>query len=289
MIISVIEMNKKGLLGLMSLLLIAVIGLFIYLDHSNNSDLGFDSSSDLQMYFFEAGKADCTLIKQGDTVILIDTGEIDLGSTIISFLEDNDIDCIDDLILTHFDKDHIGSAAVILNTVEVKQVYTSNVPKDSSYYDNYLEALANNGLEATIVTEEITLNAGELMIKIEGPSKIYEKNESNNSSLITSIYYKDQSFLFTGDIQNDRIKDFISENNETYDLIKIPYHGHYQKQLGKLLNNVDPQYAIITSSDEENEDSETLSLLKEKECSYYLTRKGPVLAVSDGDTIKITQ
>ena len=54
------------------------------------------------------------------------------------------------------------------------------------------------------------------------------------------------------DSQNDRIKDYLSEHgSDTYDFIKIPYHGHYQKKLDNLLETVKPSYAVITCSNNE--------------------------------------
>ena len=61
-----------------------------------------------------------------------------------------------------------------------------------------------------------------------GPTDIYDSNESNNSSLIVSINYSDTNYLFMGDSQNNRIKDYLNQHNNEYDFIKIPYHGNYQ-------------------------------------------------------------
>ena len=40
-----------------------------------------------------------------------------------------------------------------------------------------------------------------------------------------------------GDAENARIKDFLSTNSETYDFIKIPYHGNYLKRLDDLFKD----------------------------------------------------
>ena len=115
---------------------------------------------------------------------------------------------------------------------------------------------------------------------------VYDKNESNNSSLITSIKYKNTKYLFTGDIENQRIKDYVENNKESYDFIKIPYHGNYQKRLNDLLEVVNPKYAVITSS---FDDDKTVDSLKELRIKSYNTKNGYIDVYSDGDRISIEQ
>ena len=62
-----------------------------------------------------------------------------------------------------------------------------------------------------------------------------------NSSLIVSVIYNNNSFLFMGDSENARIKDFISSNTKTYNFIKIPainedINGHQSNLLFNSLN-----------------------------------------------------
>lgn len=92
-----------------------------------------------------------------------------------------------------------------------------------------------------------------------------------------------------GDSQNNRIKDYLSEHDEKYDFIKIPYHGNYQKRLDELLEVVQPKYAVITCSSTEPDVSETVELLKGLDIKYYLTKDGSITIKSDGENISIKQ
>ena len=244
---------------------------------------------DLKIHFFDAGKADAILINYNDKIIMIDTGEENLADDISSYLKNDNYSKIDYMIITHFDKDHVGSASKLINEFDVDHIFQSNYPKDSIYYSNYLNSMSKKNIVPETITDDKEITIGDLTIKINGPKIIYDNNESNNSSLITSMVYKTNSFLFMGDAQNARIKSFIEEDVNTFDFLKVPYHGRYLKRLDDLLDGRNIKFAVITSSDEEVEDTRTLETLDKFNIKYYLTRNGEIEVLSDGNNISIKQ
>lgn len=268
---------------IVAIVLFIIVGLSMYQRNAEEDIYAF------KIYFFNAGKADCILISNNDKYIMIDTGEEELSNEILTYFRNNNITKLDYLIITHFDKDHVGSASSIIENIEVTNVLQSNVPKESEYYDNYISSLANKGITAQTISGDISFELADMKVTVNGPETVYDNNESNNSSLIVSINYKDTDYLFMGDSQNDRIKDYISNHTDTYDFIKIPYHGNYQKRLVDLLEVTQPKYAVITCSDEEPEEDKMVELLKTLNIDYYVTRKGSVTVLSDGENIKIKQ
>ena len=237
----------------------------------------------LNIYFFNAGKADCTLITYEDKHILIDTGEETFYKDLDLYLNSNRINKIDYLIITHFDKDHVGSASKLIDNYEISNIYITNTTKDSEYYNNYVNSVKNKNIEPIIVKDDLDISFGDLQIIINGPNKIYEEDESNNSSLITSITYKNKSFLFMGDAQNDRISDYIDSHKGTYDVIKLPYHGNYQKQDKNIIESYKPKNIIISSNIYEDK---LIDLLNNKRVTYYKTGDGPVSISSNGLFLK---
>lgn len=240
----------------------------------------------LKIYVFDAGKADSSILTYEDLTIIIDTGEEDLFKDIDLYLNKKKIDKINYLIITHFDKDHVGSAYKLIDKYEVVNVIQTNIIKDSIYYEKYIESLNNKGISPITVNGDYEINYNDLKLVINGPVKTYDKNESNNSSLITSIYYKNNSFIFMGDSEKDRLKDFISSNNNTYDLVKIPYHGNYQKQLNNLFDNIKTKYSIICDN---KIDTKLDILIKDNKIKNYITKNGSITILSNGDKIHIKQ
>ena len=274
--------KKINLLTLILFLLIIILVIIFNISKSTND-------YDFKIYFFNAGKADAIVLSKNNKYIMIDTGEESLSNEILKYFQNNNITKLDYLIITHFDKDHVGSASSVIDNIEIGQVLQSNVSKDSEYYTNYLNSLKNKNITPLTVQNNYEIALDDLNIIVNGPTTIYDNNESNNSSLIVSITYNDNNFLFMGDSENARIKDFISYNTDTYNFIKIPYHGNYLKRLDNLLENIKPSYAVMTCSSDEGCEDETLDVLNKYNISYYMTKNGSISVLSNGKNIKIKQ
>lgn len=248
------------------------------------------TSSDLQVTFFDAGKADAILLTTENSTVLIDTGEKGFGKTILSDLEEKGIQEIDVLILTHFDQDHIGGAAKILSSIPVHTILTSNVPKDSEEYSQYLKALDQTRTEPLTVRETYEFTLDGIVYSIDPPRKTdYSDSPSNNSSLIISVTDGDTRFLFAGDAESERLEEFIESEIGTCDVLKVPHHGKEEPLLEELLKSVKPSYAVITSSEEEMESEEVTGLLRDYGIKTLLTRKGTVIFRCDGTDLSVLQ
>ena len=243
----------------------------------------------LEIYAFQAGKADAFLLMTENGTVLIDAGEKGFGNEILAFLNEKGIEKIDVMIITHFDQDHVGGAAKVLNNFPVGLVLQSNSPKDSTEYEKYTKALTNAQIEPVTVREDYGFTLDGVGYLVNAPRKSdYQNDDSNNSSLIVSVYNGEDSFLFMGDAQTERIREFLDAGCESYDLLKVPHHGQEESEMEKLVAAVSPSVAIITSSEEEPEDEDTVNILTEASAEVYLTRISPVMVRSDGHGINIS-
>lgn len=125
-----------------------------------------DSNYNFKVYFFNAGKADCILISNNDKYIMIDTGEESLSNEILAYFKNNNITKLDYLIITHFDKDHVGSSSAIIDNIEIDNVLQSNCPKESEYYTNYINSLANKNITAQTISGDKSFILGDLNIVV---------------------------------------------------------------------------------------------------------------------------
>lgn len=262
--------------------------LFFIISCARNTNSLEDSM--VQITFFDIGKADSFLLQTKNSNILIDTGEEKDGVEIAEYMHKNNIQRLDYLIITHFDKDHVGGAPIILEQFLVDQVIHTYATKASSHYDKYLEALSKKNISPITLEEPFSFSLNSIQYKILPPEKTdYQEKESNNSSLVVLVTNKNNSFLFTGDSYEERIDELLSLELPQCQVLKLPYHGKFIPNLIDLLEKLNPQYAIITCSQKNPPHEETIALLNEKGIKIYLTEEGDIVSISTGENITMEQ
>ena len=190
------------------------------------------------------------------------------------------IEKLDVLIITHFDKDHVGGAADILSAFPVEKIYQSNYPKDGDEYSAYLAALSAAGIKPVTVMKAVSFHLHGLSVTIDGPDQaMYRKDPSNNSSLITTVSFKGTTLLFAGDAEDLRIEEYLTrfDRPDGTVLLKVPYHGHWQDELEAFCQAVRPDIAVIPCSKSEPEEAElsqTIALLEGLGAEIHLTYNG---------------
>lgn len=256
---------------------------------------GAKESGETEIVFFKAGKADASVILHGDDVIMIDTGLRKNADELIEALDELGVDKIDVLIISHFDKDHVGGAAEILRACDVGIVYQSNSPKDSDEYEEYLKALEETGTKAVTVTDTTDLRFGSLTVSIDGPEQDeYTVDPSNNSSLITTVAFGTNTVLFAGDAEDLRITEFLEdyERAEGSLILKVPYHGHMQQTLSALVEAAAPDAAVIPCSKSEpdaDDREQAEAVIASSGAEIYRTFEGDILVTLTTDGWSVLQ
>lgn len=253
------------------------------------------AAADAVVTFFKAGKADAAVIQAEGSVILVDTGLAKNADDLIESLEALGVERIDVLILSHFDKDHVGGAADILRHFDVGAVYQSNYPKDSDEYAAYAAAAEERGIDPLTVSGTETVYLGGLTVEISGPAQAeYKKDPSNNSSLIVTAARDGATVLFAGDAEDARLTEYLAsyERGEGHIILKVPYHGHWQDKLPVFAEAVMPSAAVLPcskSEPEEDEREKTEALLAGLGADIYRTFEGDITLRLTADGYSITQ
>lgn len=251
-----------------------------------------EESSSMRISILQAGKADAILIETENGNVLIDSGLEENKDDLLAFLSQNNITELYALIITHFDKDHVGGADWVMDTLKVKHVYTSYETNSSDDITSFKEALQRAGINAFVIKGTQTFRLGDVTFDVNGASGNYEKDESNNSSLILRVTYGAKTYLFMGDAQNERIEEYLSSCEADADFLKVPYHGHYQKTLSALFSAVSPEVSVITCSQSEPDQKElnkTRSLLAECGSETYETLSGTITLLCGKDGFSVSQ
>lgn len=246
------------------------------------------SDAPVDITVMDVGKADCILIRLQDKAIMIDTGLNKSGDNIVNKLKENNIDTLDYLILTHMDKDHIGGADTVINNIKIDNLIQSDYVKESKQYDQYEKSIKENNVTPVLLHEKISTEINGAEINIYPAAKNYYE-QSNDYSIIVELKYGEYNFLFAGDAEDERIKEFLSSNNTKYTFVKIPHHGRNDSMSEAFIESTSPAYAAITCSDEEVPDDELLNILEKNNVKTYLTSDGEIEIKTDGESISFNR
>ena len=252
-----------------------------------------EQGSTLTADILKIGKADCTLFQEGSTAYMIDTGEAENAPTILEALKENKIDHLDALVISHFDKDHVGGAAQILEAVTVDQViepdYTPENP-EAEAYTSYRQALEKSNVPVTTVHDKLDLTLGTADLTILGTNgTTYAKNTDNNASLLVYITHEGNRLLFAGDVEKQRINDLLADGVEPCDFLKVPHHGKYNSALPEYFRALGMKNAAITCSNKNPADAETVAALEGLGCKVYETVDGDIRVSSTSAGIQVSQ
>ncbi len=247
-------------------------------------------SGDLTISFLSVGKADAILLKTESTSVLIDTGYDTSVNIVADTMEQEGIEKIDYMILTHFDKDHIGAAPALLANYEVGQVYMPSLAVESDEYTALMNALAHTGVPYTRLTEdaEITLPEGATLRL--NPSSLITDDE-NNHSIITALNWGEFGCLFLADALKDRLEEYRDIDASNYEVVKLPHHGNYYKKLEEYLGEVTPSYAIVCDGEEREVEANIFTMCEELGITLLRTDEGTIRLIyhhAEG-TYRLTQ
>ncbi len=230
-----------------------------------NNNIPSIYNQDLKVYFVDVGQADCSIIiLPTNEVIMIDAG-LDHASiydntikypswdNIVKVLENENIDVINYFIITHMHADHYYYAAKIMSDYTVNSIILSGSTSTTSAYYNILNTIQNNNIDCQIVSvgDEIIVRK-QILMQVISTKKEDNPSNVNYCSVATKLTYNDISFVFTGDIGYNQGDGEEIALNSGIDLkanvLKVPHHGSTYSSGRDFLRAVNPDYAVITTS-----------------------------------------
>lgn len=275
-----------------------IIGYYIFEDipteesYSNKDEIKVNNivTTDLQIYYFDVGQADSTLIINNGHSMLIDAGNNEDGEKLVTYIkEELNITTIDYVVGTHPHEDHIGGLDDIINNFNIKEVYLPEAMTTTKTFEDVLDAIANKELSITVPTIGETFKLGEADFEV-----IYTgtgEKDLNEASIILRMIFGNKTYLFTGDI-TEEVEETILNSNIDIDVLKVAHHGSKYSSSEEFVNIATPEYAIISAGEGNSyghPEPETLTRLKKHTNNIYITKDlGTILLTSDGKTITIT-
>lgn len=241
--------------------------------------------------FINVGQGDSILIQSPNGKnMLIDAGGSTTQTYVHNYLKGKNIKKIDVLVATHPHSDHIGGMEYIIDNFDIGLIYMPKATTSTKTYEDLLTKIKSKDLLINTAKAGVTIDLDkDLIIKMIAPiGTSYEY--LNDYSAVIKITYKNTSFLFVGDAQNESEQEMlISGVNLKSDVLKVGHHGSSTTTSVNFLNAVSPKFAVISVGKENSyghPSQSTLDKLNAYGVSVYRTdESGTIVLTSDGQNL----
>ena len=231
----------------------------------------------LKIKFFDVQHGSATFIETPNKIhMLHDLGIGNINSNAnfspINYLNNNGINILDYLIITHPDKDHIEDILNINNIVLSVFCRNNNIPMElidekinnaQSDYDKsiFLKYKEINSSYNHPVSENndptIPKNNGGVEVINFSPEK-NDIKDINYYSLTTLISYVGLNVLLMGDNTKGSINELM--NNDSFknkskniDILLAPHHGRESCYVSEFVSHLNPRLTVISDKKDDNE------------------------------------
>ncbi len=242
----------------------------------------------LFVHFIDVGQADCTLLKYGDTEILIDGGNAADGMTVTNYLYSLGVEELELVINTHAHEDHVGGLATVARKFAIDEIWASESPSYSSAFNSFSYYAQLQGVSIDYPEVGQTYTVDGLTLTVLGP--VAEYDDVNNTSLVILVEFGERRFLFTGDMERDAEQDLLDSGADVHaDVLKVGHHGSYTSTSYVFLRAVAPTYGVIhvgAGNDYGHPHESTISRLTDADVAIFRTDlMGSIVIGCDGEEL----
>ncbi|MGI6392249.1 MAG: DNA internalization-related competence protein ComEC/Rec2 [Candidatus Izemoplasmatales bacterium] len=180
---------------------------------------------------YAIGQGDSILVRDGNTMVLIDTGPKDNYDTLVNSLIRDNIFKIDLLVITHWHSDHAGEFEDILKNFDVGTIVAPSVPFEYQ------------GLGILTPKADDCIECGNLLFQVL--NAFNDSRNENNNSLVLHTKIGSQWWLFMGDAEQEVERKLQGLDLEV-DVVKVGHHGSATASTDAFVDWCDPEYALIS-------------------------------------------
>lgn len=288
-------MSRSQAIRLLILALVLGFLCAVLLSPTTAAPLG-SSATTLHVSFIDVGQGDSALLQTSDGInVLIDGGPVDAGPTVVAYLQQEGVDTIDVVVMSHPHADHIGGlGAVFSSTIPVDAVVYNGQPCYTSACQDVWTGMQRRGLTPTPAVAGQTYAWGGIAAAVVNPQPTPSGNW-NEDSVVLRVGYGNEHFLFTGDIGTSTEDSLLAQGVPlAAEVLKVAHHGSRYSSSAAFLAAVDPDFAVISvgaGNPYGHPTQETLDRLRAAgACIFRTDLAGTLTVFTDGQTLswKIT-
>ena len=203
--------------------------------------------TDLDLYFFDVGQGDATMIKKDNFELLVDGGpDNKVIEKLGEYLPYGDRK-IEAVLLTHPHSDHVAGLVEVLRRYQVEKIYLTGALHTAPDYLEFLKLIKEKNIATVLIdkVQDIQITP-DIAVKIPYPGKSFYQvrpENLNNSSIVFKLSYISSTVLFMGDFENEET---LASSTVAVQVLKVGHHGSTNANDKNFLVKVEPLVAIIS-------------------------------------------
>ena len=244
----------------------------------------------LEVHFIDVGQALSVLVECDGKFMLYDGGNVDDGSLVVSYLQNQGVEQLEYVFCSHAHEDHVGGLAAALAYFPAYHVYSPVTEASTKCFKDFVKYTQQQGLQVEVPTVGTMWPLGGATVTMLGPVAQY--SDTNDTSIVLRIDYGSTSFLLTGDMEKTAETDLVNSGaNLKADVLQVGHHGSSTSTGYAFLNAVLPEMGVIScgvNNKYGHPHEETLSILRDAGVDVYRTDlQGTITIGSDGQNYTV--
>lgn len=243
----------------------------------------------LSVTFLDVGQGNAVLVEQGGAYMLIDGGNRDYSSFVVSYLKEQGVEELAYVIASHYDADHLNGVVGALHAFSCGQVLAPDYVTDTRVYESFERVIKEQDIALAYPAVGDTYTLGDASFTVVCP-KAYDPKEDNDNSVGIRLVYGNTSFLICGDAGKAEEQAMLDSGvTLESDVYLASHHGSEGSSSEAFMRAVSPSAVVISAGAGNSYGHPTRTVLdRVKACGAALYRtdlQGTITVTSDGTSL----
>lgn len=243
----------------------------------------------LSVTFLDVGQGNAVLVEQSGAYMLIDGGNRDYSSFVVSYLKEQGVEELAYVIASHYDADHLNGVVGALHAFSCGQVLAPDYVTDTRVYESFERVIKEQDIALAYPAVGDTYTLGDASFTVVCP-EVYDPKEDNDNSVGIRLVYGDTSFLICGDAGKAE-EQVMLDSGVTLesDVYLASHHGSEGSSSEAFMRAVSPTAVVVSAGAGNSYGHPTRTVLNRvKACGAALYRtdlQGTITVTSDGTSL----
>lgn len=251
--------------------------------------------------FLDVGQGDASLLQSGGQTLLLDggsTSQKNVGTyVILPYIKQQGISCLEAVVLTHTDQDHINGVTEVLEEGKKGWLTVKNLMypywMEGTEQGKQLKKLAEEaGASCRKIRAGDRLTIGKAEAVVLYPKEQEKIAEPNAGSLVLFWKWEGVRAMFTGDLPEEKERELL-QNLPACEILQVGHHGSATSTCREFLEQVQPSLAVISCAMKNrygHPSPDTVDRVKKTGCEIrYTMKSGAITIRKRGREILVTE